>query len=732
MTLPIRLNAGECWDFQGQRLIFERELGGNFIHFIREQNGGPFQIEGPEGALSWPDTSWFMESFQSGALRKVAPSYKLPGRPKPPMLDDDHAALTGLDKRARLRAFVLRGIDAMGDIPRSDRAITLALVRLWSEQSDKATEFGAKPSTRSVRRWLNSRGSPGDRPLKQMVARTGRGERERRFPEITVTMMQRCAAWYWTRTGWSIIDAYARLTKILERVNRGRLLGTSLPLLKRPSYPTFCEEVHKLETFESYKQKHGAKKAAARFKACGVGLSATRFLRLGCMDHTVLDGVAVIDANWMLPVGRPWLTVLIDVRTRCVVGFVLSFEPPSIYSVMECIKRANRPKPQNTALSREYPVLVYIFGRFDEIVVDNGKEFSGTSLEDAMADVGTTIRLAPVASPTYKAIVERFFRTLNQMLNTKLPGAVFKTDLLREMGYDPSKDAVLTIEQLEGLIHEALAAYHVSLHRGIGAPPAQLWQQDMKAYGIDVIGDDRALDKMMGAVMYPCRVTRSGVSLFGLQFHHEVKVGGLLEDLAGLEPKRGQAKGSATVTVKVKYNPANLAEIHVWNRRRKTYVTLPCLDGRYAAGMSLWHHRKVQEWAKLKGFEFNTETQRLLVRAGLIDRIEESAPHLRGAARNAMRRLLTQPKIERPENGSPVIAYAPARHDGLAPIIEHDVLAGKRADGGQAPTRPARPQKSKPKARKRAGKKVGPPLPPPPDQSADFDIDVSNWREIEL
>ncbi|PVM85755.1 hypothetical protein DDF65_06350 [Caulobacter radicis] len=69
--------------------------------------------------------------------------------------------------------------------------------------------------------------------------------------------------------------------------------------------------------------------------------------------------------------------------------------------------------------------------------------------------------------------------------------------------------------------------------------------------------------------------------------------------------------------------------------------TLPCLDERYAAGMSLWHHRKVQEWARLKGSAFNTETQRILARAQLIDRIEESAPHLRGAARNAMRRLLT-------------------------------------------------------------------------------------------
>jgi putative transposase len=324
MTLPIRLNAGEQWEFRGQRLIFQTELGDNFIHFIREQNGGPFQVEGLGGMLSWPDATWFLQHFQSGDLRRISHRDSLVGRRKQPALDDDHAALSEMDGKARLRAFVLRGLDAMGDIPRSERAITLALMRLWSEQPEKAAELGDRPSTRSVRRWLNSRGTPGERLLKDMVARNGRLDRQKRLPQITRTMMQRWAAWYWTRTGWSIADGYARFVKLLEYINLRRLRGQTLPLLHRPSLETFRREVRRLECFETYQQKHGAKKARARFKACGAGLSAGRFLRMGCMDHTVLDGIAVIDSNWMLPVGRPTLTVLIDVRTRCVVGFLLS------------------------------------------------------------------------------------------------------------------------------------------------------------------------------------------------------------------------------------------------------------------------------------------------------------------------------------------------------------------------------------------------------------------------
>lgn len=731
MNGPMRFKTGEVWDFQGQRLIFQTELGDGLVHFMREQNGGPFQVERPDGERRWPDTKWVLLNFAKGCLRRITHGLALNGRRKTPELDDDHDALNKLDKDARKRAFIVRGLDAMGDIPRSDRALLLALGRLWAEQPEKAAEFGQMPSTRSVRRWLNTRGTPGERQLKDMVARSGREERKRRLPPATLALMRACAAWYWTSIRWAILDAYARFVRLLEYINKRRA-KRHLPPLPTPSQETFRKEVRNFENFDTYQQKYGAKKAQARFKACGSGLSASRFLRLGCMDHTVLDGVAVIDSDLMLPVGRPWLTILMDVRTRCVVGFVLSFEPPSIYSVMECIKRANRPKLVRTFLTDEYPVLANIFGRFDEIVVDNGKEFSGTSLEDAMADVGTTIRLAPVAAPTHKAIVERFFRTLNQLLNTKLPGGVFKPEVLREMGYDPAKDAVLTIDQLEELIHEALATYHVSLHSGTGAPPAQLWQQDMAAHGIDVIGDDRRLDTMMGAVKYPCRVTRSGVTLFGLQFHDQRKVGGLLEDLIGLEPVKGQRKGSATVTVKVKYNPASLAEVHVWNRRRNRYVTLPCLDERYTAGMSLWHHRKLQEWAKLKGYEFNTESQRLLARARLIELIENSAPHLKGAARNAMRRMLNTPTIHPLDDGGVSLAFAPARHDGLAPTVSYELLADTRTDHGQTPTRPPRPQKKKSKGRKGSGKRAKKPPQPKTGQIATFTVDVTQWKEAEL
>jgi putative transposase len=57
------------------------------------------------------------------------------------------------------------------------------------------------------------------------------------------------------------------------------------------------------------------------------------------IDHTLVD-VIVVDSETRAPIQRPWLTLAIDVCTRCVAGFHLSLEPPSATSVALCLTHA--------------------------------------------------------------------------------------------------------------------------------------------------------------------------------------------------------------------------------------------------------------------------------------------------------------------------------------------------------------------------------------------------------
>lgn len=46
------------------------------------------------------------------------------------------------------------------------------------------------------------------------------------------------------------------------------------------------------------------------------------------------------------PIGRPWVTLAIDVATRMVMGYKASFEAPSRLSVALCLTRAVAPKAE--------------------------------------------------------------------------------------------------------------------------------------------------------------------------------------------------------------------------------------------------------------------------------------------------------------------------------------------------------------------------------------------------
>lgn len=692
MTSLIQFKPGDRWSHNGLVLRFERDLGDGLLHFQVERTGGPFQLEGEAGPRS-PDSAWAVEAYAAGKLKRMPGLKGSAVRRVAAEREYDPATIANMDPGARRRVFILRGLDAFGIIKCTPREASYALARLWSEQPDKAKAF-EKPDPRTVIRWLSERGEPGRRPLAEMVSMSGRVPRAARLPAELHRMMDRYAVYYWTGMGLQINDAYAKFASRLYRLNRWRQrAGREAFVL--PSPETFRGKVHKRGNRQAHAAKWGSKKAASLFKAVQGQFTAARFLALGCMDHTSLDTIAAFDADQMLPVGTPWLTLLTDVKTRCVVGFLVCFEPPSIYSVMECLKRAALPKrvyADRKDGSRDFD---NIFGRFDHIVVDNGKEFSGVTFEDGLTDIGTTIELAPVASPQHKAIVERFFRTLNTLLVHKLPGARLPIHQMRELGYDPRATVVLTLGEIEELIWETLRLYHLDVHTGTGFPPGLLWKRDVEAFGIPVYDDLSAFEKMLG-VPEERQLSRSGIELHGLIYHDPGLVGGVLEELAVAAPVRSQRKtGSAVCRVKIKYNPVNLGAVQVWHHLRKAYVTLPCAEPEYAEGLSLWHHNQIKAAAREAGLGFSSRQLRLEARARLVAKVERLMPDAKMRQRRAMTRLLLAPKVEPIPSGVVEVQFAPSRHDGLAPIVPQIALASERSDGGLRPTRPARPKSSK-------------------------------------
>jgi putative transposase len=61
------------------------------------------------------------------------------------------------------------------------------------------------------------------------------------------------------------------------------------------------------------------------------------------IDHTPLD-LILLEDELLIPIGRPYLTLLVDVFSGCILGFHLSYKCPSYVSAAKAISHAIKAK----------------------------------------------------------------------------------------------------------------------------------------------------------------------------------------------------------------------------------------------------------------------------------------------------------------------------------------------------------------------------------------------------
>jgi putative transposase len=103
-----------------------------------------------------------------------------------------------------------------------------------------------------------------------------------------------------------------------------------------PSRGALERRVARLDPVQVVAAREGRDAARALRSAGGVAPAVDRPLEQVQMDHTVVD-VVVVDERHRLPLGRPYVTLAIDVFSRAVVGLVVTLEAPSALSVGLCL-----------------------------------------------------------------------------------------------------------------------------------------------------------------------------------------------------------------------------------------------------------------------------------------------------------------------------------------------------------------------------------------------------------
>lgn len=228
---------------------------------------------------------------------------------------------------------------------------------------------------------------------------------------------------------------------VVEEINRRcRLAG-----FKAPSQVTVRTRINNLAKREVVKARSGYKEARSLNPIYGSNFVAKYPLQQVQIDHTKVD-LIIVDDLYRQPIGRPYLTIAIDVFSRCITGFCLTLEPPSATSVGLCLLHSVFKKDQ-WLIERKIDGEWSIWGKPDLIYVDNASEFHSEALIRGCEFHGIKIKYRPPGAPHYGGIVERVIGTLMQLVH-QIPGTTFSN--VQERGsYDSDRRAILTLAELE-------------------------------------------------------------------------------------------------------------------------------------------------------------------------------------------------------------------------------------------------------------------------------------------
>ena len=191
------------------------------------------------------------------------------------------------------------------------------------------------------------------------------------------------------------------------------------------------------------------------------------------VDHTVMD-VMVVSSIEGIVIGRPYLTLIVDVASRMIAGFYISLDPPSSRNVAAALLQAVSPKDEilkGLGILGNWP----IHGLPDALHTDNASEFAkAAGYRRGCANYHIELVLRDVGKPRDGGHIERLIGTMMGRVHF-LPGTTFSNPKQRER-YRSEVEARLTIDELQHWFAQEVLDYHDRRHSMLGISPREAWE----------------------------------------------------------------------------------------------------------------------------------------------------------------------------------------------------------------------------------------------------------------
>jgi len=475
-------------------------------------------------------------------------------------------------------------------------------------------------TTSTLYRWLKLYEASGMITSLLPLNRQDKG-RKRLTPEVEQLIDRVIEQEYLTRQ-------QKKITHVCREIDRLCHLSN----LPKPHPNTIRNRIDQLSLEHKVARRQGGRVADAAFSPIlGSFPNADWPLAVVQLDHTPVDIILVDDMD-RRPIGRPWITMAIDVYSRMIGGFYISFDPPGALAAGQAIANIILPKEAWLArhnISGELPV----WGKMDRLHMDNAREFRGKVLERACENHGITIEWRPVRRAYYGGHIESLLGTFAEEIHT-LPGTTFSNT--RERGdYDSDGKAIFSLSEFEGwLLEHIVGDYHQRLHSALNTSPLAKWREGILG-STTRMGrgmPPRELDELRLRLDFMPFVERTiqdyGVVLDGVHYYHEV----LRHWINAVDPNQRKQKRLFTF----RRDPRDISLIYFYDPELEQYFPIPYRDATRPA-ITLWELRAAMRQAREDGLKDINEDTIFQTRTRMIERVEAAKQKTRAVRRQEQR-----------------------------------------------------------------------------------------------
>lgn len=436
--------------------------------------------------------------------------------------------------------------------------------------------------------------------------------------------------------------------------------------IKAPSPSTIRARIAKVTEKESLRGRGYKERAKNKFlPAAGSFPNADFPLSVVQIDHTPAD-IILVDDVYRKPIGRPWITLAIDVHSRVVTGYYLAFDPPSETSVALCVAHSCLPKDEWLMLHKvdaQWPV----WGIPKTIHVDNGADFRSNNFQKSCLMYGINLEFRPVKQPRYGGHIERILGTLLKEIHD-LPGTTFSSIKERD-GYDAEKNATMTKSEFEAwLVMLICKVYHQRMHSSIGMTPLRKWEigifgnAEVQGIGLPPRPADRMTLLLDFLPSFQRTVQTFGVTIDGMTYYAEA-----LRPWINAENRETGKKQECIF----RRDPRDISVIWFFDPLLKQYFKIPFAD-QSLPSMSIWEYQQAKDRLKREGVQSVNEHQVLRAITELRSHVEVSKEKTKSARRQAQRRKEHEKKVS---PAAPLAAQLP-KMPAASPIMVSGLIEG--------------------------------------------------------